>query len=121
MARPLVERLMVAVRGEFLHHTLFWFETHTLVLMGYTLAQRDAEKKLSAMHLAVGHVRMVANTDRRKTGLVQKQDPYKGTSVPYGERINLWIWDRPPRSNPVALQGAVHNPHRHIRPRHLQL
>lgn len=70
------------------------------------MQQGDAEKKLSATNLETGHVRLVANTDKRKTGLVQKQNPYQGTDVPYGTRVKLWIWDQPPRKQPSGTPGG---------------
>jgi hypothetical protein len=74
------------------------------------MQQGDAEKKLSATNLETGHVRLIANTNKRNTGLVQKQDPYQGTDVPYGTPVNLWIWDQPPRKQPSGTPGGSTQP-----------
>ncbi|MEN8207316.1 MAG: PASTA domain-containing protein [Pseudomonadota bacterium] len=62
-----------------------------------SLSLKDAKQRLKNAGLATGSVIEVANSDKKRTGNVQKQDPVKGTSVSYDSTVNLWIWGEPPK------------------------
>jgi hypothetical protein len=62
-----------------------------------SLSLQDAKQRLKNAGLTTGSVTEVANSDKKRTGNVQQQNPAKGTSVSYDSTVNLWIWGEPPK------------------------